>query len=373
MPRGSKLVTSMPFERPSFTDLREQARDDFTANIPGADGRLKQSNLRVIGDVLAQMVTGLYGYLDFIVKQAIPYTATGTYLARWAAFWGVSRVAATKATGTITFTGQTGSSVAVDSLVATPSGVQFKLDVGVVVASGTVDASVTAVVAGASGNLDATTTVSLVSAQAGIDGAAVVAAGGTSGGADEETDASLRERMLSRIQQPPHGGALADYVSWAREVAGVTRAWAYPSEMGLGTVTVRFMMDTVQVANEGIPQGDGAPDYTGDLKSVFDYINPLRPVTADVYVAAPTAVALDITLEDLTQDTAEVRTAIDAEIAALLLRVAEPGATIRISNIYEAISLATGERSHTITSPAADKTHATGEIAVPGTITYTTS
>lgn len=363
----------MSFARPTLTDLRQQSRDDFTAEIPGADGRLNQTNLRVIGDVLAAMVHGLYGYLDFIVQQTIPDTAEAQYLERWSAFWGITRKAATKATGNITFTGQDGSSIPTDALVATAAGDQFKVTAGVTLSSGSAVASVTAVVAGAAGNLDASTSVSLVTALAGVDGTALVTSDAIVGGADEEADASLRARMLTRIKEPPHGGAKADYVTWAREVAGVTRAWAYPGEQGIGTVTVRFMMDTVQSANAGIPQGDAAPDYTGDLKTVFDHIDPLRPVTADVYVAAPTAVDLDITIQDLTTDTPETRAAIEAEIASMLLRQAEPGSTIRLSNIYEAISLATGERYHTITSPAGDKAHAIGEIAVPGAITYTTS
>ena len=34
-----------------------------------------------------------------------------------------------------------------------------------------------------------------------------------------------------------------DYVAWATEVPGVTRAWCSPNGMGAGTVVVRFVRD----------------------------------------------------------------------------------------------------------------------------------
>ena len=42
--------------------------------------------------------------------------------------------------------------------------------------------------------------------------------------ADEETLESLRERLLNRLRLPPLGGSANDYVTWAKEVAGVTRS-----------------------------------------------------------------------------------------------------------------------------------------------------
>jgi uncharacterized phage protein gp47/JayE len=62
-------------------------------------------------------------------------------------------------------------------------------------------------------------------------------------GSDIESIPDLRARLLERIQNPPSGGAAEDYVAWALEVPGVTRAWVYPKEMGAGTVTVRFVRD----------------------------------------------------------------------------------------------------------------------------------
>ena len=77
------------------------------------------------------------------------------------------------------------------------------------------------------------------------------------GGTDQETDDELRVRVLERIQKPPMGGDADDYVQWALSFPGVTRAWCSPKEMGLGTVTVRFMMELVAGRSGWISRGRG--------------------------------------------------------------------------------------------------------------------
>ncbi|HEU4708293.1 MAG TPA: baseplate J/gp47 family protein, partial [Methylophilaceae bacterium] len=209
------------------------------------------------------------------------------------------------------------------------------------------------------GNEDAGSTLSLSSPITGLNSDATVGVDGLSGGTDQEDDASLRARLISRIQQPPHGGAKFDYETWAKEVAGVTRAWVYPNELGLGTVVVRFVRDD---------DASIIPD-AGEVTTVQDYIDARRPVTADVTVVAPTAVPLDFTIE-LTPNTSTVKAAVQAELEDLLKREAEPGGTILLSHIREAISIAAGEENYTMSSPSADVTHSTGEIATMGTITW---
>jgi uncharacterized phage protein gp47/JayE len=54
----------------------------------------------------------------------------------------------------------------------------------------------------------------------------------------------------------------------------------------------------------------------------------------------------------------------------MLLRDAEPGGTILISHIREAISIAAGEVDHVLSAPAANVTHASGQLATFGAITW---
>ena len=49
------------------------------------------------------------------------------------------------------------------------------------------------------------------------------------GGADMETDDELRTRMLAKYRRPRRKeGAATDYVEWALEVPGCSRAWVEP-------------------------------------------------------------------------------------------------------------------------------------------------
>ncbi len=208
--------------------------------------------------------------------------------------------------------------------------------------------------------------------------------GGLTGGADEEPDGTpgtieaFRGRIRARITAPPHGGNKTDYLGWAKAIPGVTRVWVEENGLGAGTVVVRFMMDDTYA--NGIPSGTGAPNYSGDVKSVYDHIESHadeltgdltgRPATAEVFVDAPAPVPLDVTITGLTPDTPEIRTAIENELREMILFRSSPGGVIRTSWIWEAVSDAAGEDSHVITSPVADVTYLPGEIAVMGTVTY---
>jgi uncharacterized phage protein gp47/JayE len=191
----------------------------------------------------------------------------------------------------------------------------------------------------------------------------VVAAEGLTGGADRERDEPYRARLLDRLRQPPHGGNANDYVQWALEVPGVTRAWVAPLEGGPGTVTVRFVMD--DSSESGIPSA-------GDVAALQAHLDRTdrRPVTAVVTALAPQPKPLDVTIGALSPNTQAVQDAIEAELKDLIRRERAPGGTIYLSTIWEAVAIATGERSHRILAPSADVTHAVGEIAVLGDIAF---
>ena len=349
----------MPFARPSLTDLIERAASDIEAGLPGADARLRRSNLGVLARMHAAGVHGLYGYLDWLARQMMVDTAETVFLDRYAGIWGVLRRPAAFAAGNVTVPGTDGVMVPAATQLQRSDGVAYTTTADATVASGVALLPVAAVVAGAAGNAGAGTQMTLVQPISGVAGMGVVAAGGITQGAEAESDDALRGRILARIQQPPMGGSAADYVAWAMEVPGVTRAWCYPLENGVGTVVVRFVRDD---------DASMIPD-TAEVAAVQAYIAERRPVTAQVTVLAPSAVALDMTIQ-LTPNTAAVRTAVQAELADLLRREATPGGTILLSHLREAISVAAGETNNVLVTPTADVTHTAGQIAVLGTITW---
>jgi uncharacterized phage protein gp47/JayE len=354
----------VPFEYPTLAELRDRIRRDFNARLPGADALLRQSNLRVIADVFAGLVTRHYQYQVWLSRQLFPDTCEGPFLDRWASIWGVVRLSATAAAGSLAVRGAVGAVVPVNAEWQRIDSVRYRTVEGeTVAADGTATVAVVAVEAGITGNALEGTQVATVSALPGVVADATVAAPGIAGGADEETDEQLRTRLLARIQTPPHGGAASDYVDWALEVPGVTRVWVAPQEQGPGTVVVRFTMDDAAHAPDGIPT-------PGDVALVQAHLDVVRPVTAEVYVLAPIPRPVDVTVATLTPDTPDVRIAVEAELRDTLYRHGAPGATLYVSWLWEAVSLASGERHHRIVAPAGDLLLGAGELPVLGVLAY---
>src|SRR5262249_40536618 len=335
----------MPFVRPILPELRNRIRQDFAARLPGADALLRESNLRVVADVLAELSNAQFDYEDWLALQLFPDTAEAIYLERLASIWGVPREPATEATGALAVTGAANAVVPVTAewmradRVAVAAREAISLD-----AAGSGIVPVTAVLAGAAGNADPGTEVSMITTAPGVDMRATVAEPGLAGGADLESDEHLRMRLLMRIQFPPAGGSATDFIAWALEVPGVTRAWVYPLEQGPGTVVVRFMMDDVRAAQDGIPT-------PADVALVQAHLAQLRPVPALLAVMAPIPKPIDVVVQALTPDTPAVRVAAQAELRATFHRNAVPGQTTFVSWLWEAVSAAAGERHHTIYQP----------------------
>jgi uncharacterized phage protein gp47/JayE len=348
----------MTFIRPTLTELIQRAQADVDARLPGADSRVPRNALNVLARVHAGAMYGAYGMLDDI-SRFLPDIAESDRLRRWCAIFGIDPKAAVAASGTVTLTG---SDVTVDAgtILTRADEARYVITADATIVAGTVSASVTAEGAGTAGAMDAGQKLSFLSPVSGVSATATVEAPGLVGGVDDEGDDALRARLLLRLRSPIRGGSATDYVSWALEVAEVTRAWVYENWNGLGTVKVLFVMDG---RDDIIPTGD-------DVTLVDAHIDPLRPVCADVTVAAPTADALDLTIH-LVPDTADNRAAVIAELADLLSREAEPGGTLLLSHLQEAISIAAGEDDHTLTTPSANVTVSAGHISTLGDITWT--
>lgn len=378
------------FERPTLEALIQRRRADTRSRIPGADLTLAQGVLPRLPEIIAEGDHAHHAHLDWGSRQAHPLYAEGDWLEAWARTWGVVRTPASRASGTVTLTAEAGSVVPQDAELKRGDGVLYRATTTTAEAGGTIALPVEAVAASKAGNADEGAKLSLTSPVAGVTLQGVVAPPGLTGGADAEPDGRigvaehLRGRMLRRIRRPPNGGTALDLVDWALEVPGVTRAWTYPRAMGIGTATLRFMMDDTYA--DGIPQGDFVDGvYSGDLKTVHDYLeshaDPVtgetvgRVITLEVFVVAPVALPIDVTVEGLTPATPEVEAEAEAEIADAFRRRAEPGkadASVVFSKswIHEAVSIAAGESRHRVTVPADDVVPGVGEIPVLNSVTY---
>lgn len=345
------------FDRPTLATLIQRTRDDLYSRL-AADDPLRRADAEVYARINAGAVHGLYGYLDWLADQVMVDTASVEYLDRWASIWSVTRKPAAAATGSVTFAVQAGAVIPSGTVLKAFDGTQYVTTSDATIAVPTATAPIVASVAAAAGNRTSGQTLTLVSPISGVNSAAT--AGLLSGGADIEADDALRARLLSRIRQPPQGGSQADYIAWALEVAGVTRAWCYPQELGVGTVTVRFVRDN--------DAGSIIPD-AGEVATVQAHLDALRPVTAQLNMVAPVAVPLAFTIQ-LTPNTSAVQAAVQAELADLILREATPGGTLYLSHIRAAISAAAGETNYVMSAPTADVVNTTGNMTTLGTITW---
>ena len=334
--------------------------------------------LRVLAWCMSGLAYSLYGYLDYIARESVPFTATDEYLEAWAALIGIYRKDATAATGQAQFSGQPGIPVPAGTALtrqdATPYATTADASVD---SSGTLTVAIVAEVNGAFTDCDAGTPIGFATPIAGINGDGTILAPGCTGGSDQESDADLRTRMLAKYRAPPQGGAASDYTEWAMEVPGVTRAWVQPNGLGAGTVIVRFMLDDVQAANSGFPQGtDGCatsetrgPTASGDQLAVADHIWPVQPVTALVWAMAPIPHPIDVTLLALEPNTPDMQDQIIASINDMYLVKTQLGGTIYPSDLYEAILATPGIIHFTMSEPSLPVTAAAGELPIMGTLT----
>ena len=334
---------------------------DAESRLPNAEPRLRRSLIGILIRTVAGSIFSLYGLLKTLTDYIMIDTCTGSILDRWASvFLTVTRKSATKSTGIVIFTGTEGTNIPAATLLQRSDGLEYQTDSSFNINGGIANVPVTAINGGLNGNAVSAVTLNLATPITGINAEVTVDANGLIGGADIENDDSLRDRLLSILRNPPQGGNANDYIVWAREVAGVTRAWSYPLEGGAGNVAVRFMMDDTYA--NGIPQA-------GDVTAVNDYIASLHPASATLNVIAPTPIALNFTI-NIVPDTADIRAAVQTELSDMILRDSQPAGTILLSHISEAISRATGIDDHTITAPAGNVNHAINEIAVMGNITW---
>ena len=369
----------MSLSIPSLDDLRAQALTAIQNRLLGGKPILRRSPLRVIAEILARMLFPLYRLLDWLWRQLFVATMEAAYLDRAADEYGIVRLGATSAAGAVVATGINGTPIPPGTPLGA-NGIQLRTASAIALGSGATTIPVVAVTLGVAGNLPPGTAVTWAVAISGVDAGAVVASGGLTGGTDAETDAALRAHVLTRKRLPPQGGAATDYVAWAKTVPGVTRAWAYSLNRGLGTVDVVFAMDG---------RANNIP-LTADVAAVQVAIDANRPTTADARAVAPIADTLAITVSGLLPSDAATRANVTASIAALIDTVTpaqpsspasmvgdgvpspgSPCGVLYLAQIVQAVWNAGGVTKFDLAAPSADVTFAPGHLpATPVSVTF---
>jgi len=354
----------MAYQRPTVAQLMEQQSVDLSAQLNIAQSQIARSNAGVIAKVQAGGLHGLYGYLGYLINQQFEDTADDEYLARRASIRGIPKKLATKASGQRVVTGSVGGEIPAGAVLQRADGMRYIVQTGVVMGEESAAVLVEAERIGALSNTDETEALQFITPIAGIKSESLT--GAISGGTDDESIENHRSRVLADIKEPPHGGASRDYIKWAQECPGVDvgKVWPQRKWMGRGTVGVFFVLQ-----NGDIPSAE-------QVQTVQSYIEIKAPVTADVYVIAPVPATNNIEISGLLPDTPAVRAAITAELDDLFRRSAkvEDGtgvATVLLSHIREAVSIAAGEGDHAISAPTANIAFSKGQLPHLGIITWT--
>jgi uncharacterized phage protein gp47/JayE len=347
---------------------RDLLLDGLRSRIPALDTS-EGSDAYVRAEALAFALEDLSNKAGWVSRQVFPDEAAASNLDRHAGNRGLTRKQAAKATGTVHFTGTTGTPILAGTIVDRVDGWSFVTTSPAVWVGGDATAPATAEEAGVNGNMDAGTALTLSSPITNVDNDCDADTDFT-GGLDLESDAQLLDRLLDHLQQPPAGGTANDWKQWTLEVDGVLEAYSFPLRRGLGTVDV-------VIFTEG-PGGARALPDAALITAVGDHLEKVRPVTVKSYqVLAATEVAVNVTVNLVELEAgvveADVQAAVQAAVEAVFPALA-PGETLYHSTDLErAVANTSGVLDFDVPTPAANTTATADEtkveVLIAGTVT----
>lgn len=313
---------------------------------------------------LAAQIQALFIQADWVLDQSFPQTAQGKYLDSHASLRGLSRIAATKATGTLRFTVETApvSDLAVEAgtVCMTADEVRFETMEDTMLAAGTLhaEAPAAAMEAGSPGNVSAGTIRILTACPVGITGCTNPAA--FSGGADGEDDETLRARILESYQRLPNGANAAFYEQEAMKHTGVAAASAVGRPRGIGTVDVY------------VTEPSGLP-HTALLEEIRENLQEKREIAVDLQVKAPDTAVVDVSAEIAVKDGLLFDTVRDA--AATVVRSYFSGQLlgkpVRLAELGNRIYSVSGVENYHLLAPKGDLSACSKVLPVLGNLQIT--
>ena len=327
------------------------------------------SILRAIVEANAAIIIWLQSLIIQVLAITRAATSSGTDLDSWVADYGMTRLAATYASGQVTFSRFTATQqviVPIGASVQTADGSQqYSVVVdaanlaynaglgGYVMGAGVASVTVPVVagVAGAAGNVIAGSVATITGAIAGVD--TVTNAAGFVNGADAESDAALRTRFIAYVRSLSK--ATKDAVGYA--ITSLQQGVTYSlveNETYAGTAQMGYFYVVVD-------DGTGAPTGTF-LSTVYNAVDAVRPLTVSFGVFAPVvvnaAVGMTVTIA-AGYDAAATRTLVSNALKAYInsLSLGQPLRYSRLAQIaYDASPGVTNVTGVTLNGGTADLT-----------------
>jgi len=279
---------------------------------------------------LAIELSRIYKKINTILKNAFARTATGKWLDYKVAEQGLTRREATFSSGTVIITGdvgaqiQQGDKVMADRLTFTVTRTQT-------LTNGQAEVSVVCDTPGLVGNVPVGAINTFPVTLSGLISVTNPAA--MTGGYDEESDDSLRQRYFEKVSAPATSGNKHHYRLWAKEVPGVGDARVVPLWNGPGTVKV-IIVNALKLAAE-----------PGLVSTVAAHIEDNRPIGAEVTVisAAPVFINISIVINKR-PGAVDVQNEVETAITAFLREIAFVNEYVSIAHVGGRILACAGVR-----------------------------
>ncbi|ECI5214703.1 hypothetical protein DUQ17_22400 [Salmonella enterica subsp. diarizonae] len=359
----------MAYYPPTLSSLIARTEQNIEQRLPGSWPQAREKTLSAIAYAQAALAAGCHEHISWVGRQIIPSSADEDELLKHCQFWGVGRKQATQASGMLTITTSAQTTIPAGTRWQRADGVAYILQEQISIAGAeTTDITVTALVAGEAGNAGENTALKLITPVASVVSEAVTIKG-FSGGADIESASELLSRLEYRVQYPPFGGNQFDYVRWAREVNGVTRAWCFPTWKGGGTVGVTFVMDNRQSIFPTPADVERVADYIAGHTDPITGLIVGQPDGVDVTVFALEAKPVDLRIY-ISPKTSELKQAITHAVNTMFFNEARPGGTIAPSHIIRAVASVTGLDDFEVRSPTVNQFSDKTELLVAGGIEW---
>lgn len=298
----------MPISIPTTEETKDNIITNVESKINQTIPLLPVSFIRTFASALAGIFTLVYKSILWKTRQIFPQSADETFLKLIGERINVFIKAATQSVLAAEDTGVNGTVIPANTQYISTNQTVYVTQADATVTAGVATLSLLSLTAGSIGNLPDGSELNIAASIANIDGVATVT-GTTTAGIDKEDLEDYRARVMEQFQKRPQGGAIPDYTSWAKEVAGITRAFAFRTAPNV--VSVYPLQDDDLITR--------IPDQT-KLDEVLDYINEpnRKPLEVLLNVPAMSELEFNVEISSLIPDTTEIRATIDENIEQYL-------------------------------------------------------
>jgi len=279
----------------SFSEILDDLMSELVVRTPFTNLN-PSAAIRGLLEVIAKVVSDLYGLVKTVMQQSFVQTATGSWLDLKVREMGIIRKAAVKTKVYLTFSCNSPAAqnitIPADTICRSQkdsdgNDYRFLTTEEAVLEEGQTIVHVVAEaeLPGRAWNVGQDTITRMVTRVTGIHTVTNDAVFLIREGSEPESDEQLRERAISKWETLGLGGTRGAYRNWAMSVPGVIAASVLDDfPFGPGTVGV------VILGEEGTPSAEL-------INEVYQYIKARKPLTADVRILAPDILSIDLDLE----------------------------------------------------------------------------